>query len=177
MAATSGAVQPFLTNPADPSGMRQLLLSLALALAPSVTLAASLSVPLDQSALISLSAPARDVIVGNPAIADVSVSDQRHVIVTGKGPGVTNLVVTDAAGRTIFARQIVVGGSTADRVALINGPTITHYACAPVCEAVGAAQDAPAGAASPEPARPTITFSGSMPAPAPAAAATVSPQP
>ena len=152
--------------------MRQLLLSLALALAPSVTLAASLSVPLDQSALISLPAPARDVIVGNPAIADVSVSDQRHVIVTGKGPGVTNLVITDAAGRTIFSRQIVVGGSTADRVALINGPTITHYACAPVCEAVGSAQDAPAGGAAPAPApaRPT------MPAPAPAASATVSPQ-
>jgi hypothetical protein len=149
--------------------MRQILFSLALALAPSVTLAASLGVPLDQSALISLPAPARDVIVGNPAIADVSVSDQRHIIVTGKGPGVTNLVVTDAAGRTIFSRQIVVGGSTADRVAMISGATITHYACAPVCEAVGS--DASAGGSGAAAARPT------MAAPAPAASATLSPQP
>jgi hypothetical protein len=144
--------------------MRQILFSLALALAPAAALAASMGVPLDQSALVTLSAPARDVIVGNPAIADVSVSDQRHLIVTGKGPGVTNLLVTDAAGRTIFNRQIVVSGASADRIALINGSTITRYACAPVCEPVGAAQGAPAGGGE-GPRSPGL----SAPAPAPAA--------
>lgn len=149
--------------------MRQLILSLALALAPAAALAASMGVPLDESTLITLPAPARDVIVGNPAIADVSVSDQRHIIVTGKGPGVTNLVITGSNGRPIFNRQIVVSGASADRVALINGSTITRYACAPVCEPVGAAQGAPArdGGPAPRAAFPT--------APAPAPAATVSP--
>ena len=114
--------------------MRQLALSLALALAPAAALAATLAVPLDQSALVTLSAPAHNVVIGNPAIADVAVADQRHIIITGKGQGVTNLVVTDAGGRAIFDREIVVGAQSGDRVALISGAAITSYTCAPVCQ-------------------------------------------
>jgi hypothetical protein len=124
--------------------MRKLSLSLALALAPAAALAATLGVPLDQSAFITLPAPAHNVIVGNPSIADVSVADQRHLIVTGKAAGVTNLVVTDARGKPIFDRQIVVGAEPGDRVALINGPQVVSYACAPSCQQVGGVTGAPA---------------------------------
>ena len=123
--------------------MRQLALSLALALAPAAALAATLAVPLDQSALVTLSAPAHNVVIGNPAIADVAVADQRHIIITGKGQGVTNLVITDAGGKAIFDREIIVGAQAGGRVALINGAAITSYTCAPICEA------APAGAGGP----------------------------
>lgn len=129
--------------------MRQLALSLALALAPAAALAATLAVPLDQSALVTLGAPAHNVVIGNPAIADVAVADQRHIIVTGKGHGVTNLVVTDAAGKPIFERQIVVGAQSGDHVALISGAQVTSYTCAPVCEvAAPDAGGAPAPSAS-----------------------------
>jgi hypothetical protein len=117
--------------------MRQLALSLALALAPAAALAATLAVPLDQSAVVTLAAPARNVVVGNPAIADVAVADQRHIIITGKGQGVTNLVVTDSAGKAIFDREIVVGAQAGDRMTLINGGQIANYTCAPVCETNG----------------------------------------
>jgi hypothetical protein len=117
--------------------MRKLALPLAVALAPVAALAATLNVPLDQSAFVTLAAPAHNVIIGNPAIADVSVADQRHVIVTGKGQGVTNLLITDPAGRPIFDRQIVVGADLGGRVTLINGGQIVKYTCAPVCEAAG----------------------------------------
>ena len=136
--------------------MRKLAISLALALAPVAALAASLGVPLDQSTFVTLPAPAHNVIIGNPAIADVSVADQRHLIITGKGAGITTLVVTDAAGRAIFDRQIVVGAASGDRVALINGGQVVSYACAPRCEIVGgpggsaAAAPPPTGAGSPE---------------------------
>ena len=136
--------------------MRKLVLSLALALAPAAALAASLGVPLDQSAFITLRAPAHNVIIGNPAIADVSVADQRHLIVTGKSAGVTNLVVTDLRGRPIFDRQIVVGAEPGDRVALISGGQVVSYACAPSCQQVGgvtgsaAAPTAASGGGSPE---------------------------
>src|SRR5579871_3381216 len=103
--------------------MRPAVLALALALAPAAALAATLSVPLDQSLRVGLSAPARDVIVGNPAIADVSISDQRHVVVTGKTAGITNLIVTDQAGRTILSSELVVTRSAGYQVSLINGPT------------------------------------------------------
>jgi hypothetical protein len=152
--------------------MRSLALALAsiLALAPAAVMAASLGVPLNQSVLVSLPAPAHSVFLGNPTVADVAMSDQRHVVVTGKAGGVTNLIVTDQRGRTIFNRQIVVGASAGDRVELINGGNVISYACAPTCEQVGAAQSQPAGsaAAAPAPSGPTMTFSGTMPVPMPA---------
>jgi Flp pilus assembly secretin CpaC len=113
-----------------------LVLALAIAASPVVSLAASLGVPLDQAMIIALPAAAKDVVVGNPNIADVSISDQRHLIITGKMGGVTNLVVDDAAGRVIFNRQIVVGASSGDRVEVMRGAQVYSYACAPVCQQV-----------------------------------------
>ena len=117
--------------------MRQLALSLVFALAPAAALAATMAVPLDQSAFVTLPAPAHNVIVGNPSIADASVVDQRHIIITGKGAGVTNLMITDAAGRPIFDREIVVGAGGGGRVTMINGGQVTNYNCAPVCQSTG----------------------------------------
>jgi Flp pilus assembly secretin CpaC len=97
-------------------------------------------VPLDQSIRIGLKAQPHAVIVGNPAIADVTVADSHHLIVTGKTSGVTNLIVTDAAGRAILDRQVVVSSSTGDHVALISGSTVTSYACAPSCAVVAGGQ-------------------------------------
>ena len=151
--------------------MRSLALASILALAPVAVMAASLGVPLNQSILVSLPAPAHNVFLGNPTVADVAMSDQRHVVVTGKAGGVTNLIVTDDHGHTIFDRQIVVGATAGDRVSLINGGNVISYACAPACEQVGTAQGQPIGSAPTSPPGTTITFSGSMPTPAPAATA------
>ena len=117
--------------------MRQLTLAILASLAPAAALAADLELPLDQSALITLPVPAHDVIIGNPAIADVLVSDRRHLIVTAKGRGVTNLVVTDAKGKAILQEEVVVGASGANRVSLISGAEVQSFACAPRCELVG----------------------------------------
>ena len=147
--------------------MRHAALALALALAPAAAFAASIGVPLDQSIRVGLSAPARDVIVGNPSIADVSISDQRHVVVTGKTAGVTNLIVTDEAGRTILNSELVVTRSAGYQVSLINGPTVVGYACAPTCGVVASEQapGAPPPTTSPAPGSTTFTISPPTPAP------------
>ena len=134
--------------------MRRLALASILTLAPAAVMAATLGVPLNHSVLVALPGPAHNVFLGNPAVADVNLSDQRHVVVTGKTGGVTNMIVTDEKGRTIFDREIVVGQTSFNRVVLINGVNIVNYACAPYCEQVGATQ----GAA---PAPPTTTASSS----------------
>jgi len=123
--------------------MRRLLIALALAAAPLAASAATLGVPLDQSIRIGLPAPAHDVIVGNPAIAEVAISDQRHLVVTGKTGGVTNIIVTDITGHTIFSREVVVSAAGGNRVALINGGTVVSYACAPTCAQVASEAGAP----------------------------------
>jgi hypothetical protein len=144
--------------------MRHALIALTLALSPVVASAASLGVPLNQSLRLTLTSAAHDVIVGNPTIADVTIADDHHLIVTGKQDGMTNLIVTDQRGRTIFDRQIVVhGGGAGDSVTLIAGATATTFACAPTCEttmgapAVYGTATPPTAAAPPPAAAPAAT--------------------
>ena len=105
-------------------------------LAAQPALAETLTVRLDQSAPVRLSAPARDVVVGNPNIADITMLDSRHLVVMGKAYGVTNLLVMDAAGRTILDRQVVVSSSDSAMAYYRGGQTVS-YACAERCERVG----------------------------------------
>jgi hypothetical protein len=115
--------------------MRPIVLALAVtALAPFAASAQSLAVKIDQVARLSLPRPALDVMVGNPAIADVTVLDGRHLAITGKSFGVTNLLVTDAHGRPMFNRQIVIADIQANHVQVYRGADLYNYSCAPQCE-------------------------------------------
>jgi hypothetical protein len=116
--------------------MRNLLFAALLLLAPTAAVANGLTVSLDEAVRVTLPEPAGDVIVGNPAIADVTVTDRRHLVITGKSYGVTNLVVADAAGRTILNREVVVSAADENRVSVFWGPVMLNYACAPHCQVV-----------------------------------------
>ena len=100
----------------------------------SAACAQTMTVRIDQSARVTLPAAAKDVIVGNPSIADVAVLDGRNILVLGRGYGVTSLMVTDASGRTIFSTQVVVSSSDENRVSFYRGPEVYNYACSPRCE-------------------------------------------
>ena len=64
---------------------------------PSTASAAEdLIVNYDQSQLVRLPRPAAEIIIGNPAIADVNVQNGNLLVVTGKTFGITNLIVLDA---------------------------------------------------------------------------------
>jgi Flp pilus assembly secretin CpaC len=126
-------------------------------LAAQPALAETLTVRMDQSQPVRLSAPARDVVVGNPNIADITMLDSRHLVVLGKAYGVTNLLVMDASGRTILDRQVVVASPDAS-MSYYRGGEARAYACAERCERVGgsgdsgaASADPSAGAAAPSP--------------------------
>jgi hypothetical protein len=119
----------------DVFAMRRLSLALIVAVfAPVAALAQSLAVNIDQAARITLTRPAGDVVVGNPGIADVTVLDARHLMLTGKAYGVTNLMVADQAGHTIFSRQVVVSAPDVNRISLYRGPDVYNFACSPRCE-------------------------------------------
>ncbi|MGH6987940.1 MAG: pilus assembly protein N-terminal domain-containing protein [Caulobacteraceae bacterium] len=118
------------------------LLALSL-LAAGPTFAAGLDIAIDQAARIGLGAPIRDVIVGDPAVASVTVMDSRHLMVVGKAYGVTNLMVTDQAGRTILNSEVAVGAPNADHISLYRGAQMSDWACSPRCEPQSAAAAAP----------------------------------
>ncbi|HEY3696297.1 pilus assembly protein N-terminal domain-containing protein [Phenylobacterium sp.] len=124
-------------------------------LAAQPALAETLTVRLDQNTAVRLSAPARDVVIGNPNIADVNLLDARHLVVLGKAYGVTNLLVMDAAGRTILDRQVVVGSPDAS-MSYYRGGEARAYACTERCERVGGSGESSA-AASGEAAAPAPT--------------------
>ena len=103
-------------------------------LSASSALAGTLKVPLDQSTRVSLARPARDVVVSNPRVADVSLLDARNIVVLGKSYGTTSLLIVDAAGRTIADHQIVVSSPDTGTVSFYRGAEVQTFACDARCE-------------------------------------------
>jgi pilus assembly protein CpaC len=60
---------------------------------------------------VNLSSNITDVVVADPAIADVEVKSGRQIYILGKGPGETTVFATDAAGRNIFQATVRVGSN------------------------------------------------------------------
>ena len=102
--------------------------------APSAV--ASETVVLKKTHMVRLPRPASTVIVGDPAIADVSVHSDNIIFLLGRGYGETDLLVLDAYGDIIMQSDIsVVGASYRNRVNLINvGEGRESYNCSPNCE-------------------------------------------
>ena len=124
--------------------------------------AQTLVVPIDHSTRLNVSGSASSVVVGNPQVADVTVVDSHTVFVSGRGFGETDVVVLDAAGRTLYAGEIVVGSPNVGRVSVYRGQARTDMACAPGCEvsfrsetrgngtgSLGGASAAPSGGGAP----------------------------
>ena len=125
-----------MTRPVSAARLIAGLASTVLLVAPAIGTAqsASLNVEIDQAQRVQLRGPAGSVIVGNPAIADVTVVDSNTLYITGKGYGVTEIVAVDAIGRTVFQSQVVVtDGAGAGRVRVWRAGQATEMACAASC--------------------------------------------
>ena len=91
------------------------------AVPPAAQAAEVLEVPLGGATLLPLRGTARSVVVGNPAIADVTVDGPRAITVFGKAPGGTTLAVLDAGGGMLVERHVVVLAGGGDSVTLRYG--------------------------------------------------------
>ena len=116
-------------------------LKLALAIialaAPMAAHAGSLIVPIDQSRRLPIGGSAANVVVGNTAIADVRAVDSQTLMVVGKKQGVTNVVVLDAAGRTLFDGEVSVLAPAGAMMTVFRGTQASEYTCSPHCQATG----------------------------------------
>jgi Flp pilus assembly secretin CpaC len=92
-----------------------------------------LIVKYDQSQLVRLPRPASEIIIGNPAIADVSVQGGTLLVVTGKTFGITNIIVLDADRNVIQDQRILVQRDDAKVVNLQRGTQRQSYNCTPQC--------------------------------------------
>jgi Flp pilus assembly secretin CpaC len=101
-----------------------------------VSIAAEESIQLvtNQARILRLARPADTVVIGNPEIADAVVQDSKTVVLTGKGFGVTNIVVMDAEGRAILDNPIIVGRDDAKITRVYRRVNVQMLSCTPFCE-------------------------------------------
>jgi Flp pilus assembly secretin CpaC len=91
---------------------------------------------MDEATLIRLDTDAAQLIVGNPAIADVSAQSPRLLVVTGKSYGATNLIALDSEGREIFNARLGVREDGRRQVTLYKGTMRQSLHCAPDCQRI-----------------------------------------
>ncbi|MCA0034203.1 pilus assembly protein N-terminal domain-containing protein [Mesorhizobium sp. B263B2A] len=93
-----------------------------------------IEVTMNQAKIVKLSRPADTIVVGNPSIADASVQDASTIVLTGKGFGVTNLVVLDQEGSPIVDAQVTVVRQAASSVRIYRRAEVQTMSCTPYCE-------------------------------------------
>ena len=91
-------------------------------------------VTVDRAKIFRIARPAGTVIIGNPAIADATIEDERTLILTGRSFGVTNIIILDRDGEPIVDNTIVVRSHETNTVRIYRRSSRETYACAPVCE-------------------------------------------
>jgi len=96
--------------------------------------AAGIEVTMNQAKIVKLARAADTIVVGNPAIADAAVQDASTVVLTGKGFGVTNLVILDSDGNPIIDEQITVVRQAASTVRIYRRAEVQTMSCSPYCE-------------------------------------------
>ena len=95
---------------------------------------AGIEVTMNQAKIVKLARAADTIVIGNPAIADASVQDASTVVLTGKGFGVTNLVVLDSDGSPIIDEQVTVVRQAASSVRIYRRAEVQTMSCTPYCE-------------------------------------------
>src|SRR3954447_15735714 len=101
---------------------RLALATLATAALVAPAAAAPLVVPIDQSTRLNVPGSAYSVLVGNPAVADVTVVDSHTLYIQGRGYGATDVVVLDRDGRPLYTGDLVVSAAESGRVSVYRGP-------------------------------------------------------
>ncbi|WP_428407680.1 pilus assembly protein N-terminal domain-containing protein [Hyphococcus sp.] len=116
--------------------MRTILTAIAFA-AASVQAAAAeqLWLTMDQVRPFKLESPAKSIVVGNPAIADVTIQDNENILLFGKTPGLTNIYIFDDNGEPTKNLVIRVRTPSSDMLTVHRGAARTTYNCTTNCEA------------------------------------------
>lgn len=94
-----------------------------------------------QATSLFLDSAIRDVVIGDPEIADVSLINERTLVVLGKRSGVTSLLIYGPGGRPLTDRQVVVSEG-AGSVTVYRGAATSTYACGLQCTRLPSATSA-----------------------------------
>jgi hypothetical protein len=83
--------------------------------------AADLEIKLDRAQVFNIPVESKTLIIGNPAIADVSIVQPGLMVITGKAFGLTNLVSLDKEGHQIANSMLRVSAPSEQMVTVTRG--------------------------------------------------------
>lgn len=115
--------------------MRRLFVLLPmLVLASTAAMADGLNLNWREARVVKLAKPATSVVVGDPTVADVTLETPQTVVVFGKTPGETNILVLSGDQELLLDWPVVVSPVSARHVSVLNAigaeaPTEVLYAC------------------------------------------------
>lgn len=79
--------------------------------------------------------PVKTVLVGNPAIADVTMISASEGVISARSIGSTNMIFLGEAGDAVGDFQVLVREGESQRVVIRRGPaSVEAFQCAPRCE-------------------------------------------
>lgn len=89
---------------------------------------------LDHARVMRMVGDVSTIIIGNPAIADVSMPDPQTVVLTGKSYGETNMVMLDDFGNILAEQMLRVTVRGQSLVSVYRGVQRTTLSCSPTCQ-------------------------------------------
>ncbi|MCX7899754.1 MAG: pilus assembly protein N-terminal domain-containing protein [Methylocystis sp.] len=93
----------------------------------------TIRVELDYARIVKIPAGAQTMVIGNPAVADVSMlRASQLMVITGRSFGTTNLIVLDKTGAQVGESLITVVPPQ-DKLVVQRGMHRESYSCAPNC--------------------------------------------
>jgi Flp pilus assembly secretin CpaC len=118
--------------------MRRLLVLMPMLAAMAVSSAAAMADGLNlnwrEARVVKLAKPATSVVIGDPTVADVTLDTPDTLIIFGKTPGETNILVLAGNQELLLDWPVIVSPVTARHVSVLNAsgaaaPTEVLYAC------------------------------------------------
>lgn len=119
---------------AIPSIATAILAAAAALSGPTAASAEQIWLTMDQVTPYRLAAGAGEVVVGNPAIADVTVLDRERIMLFGKAPGLTNIFIFDENGEPMQDLVIRVRTIGTEMLTVQRGVDRVTYNCTSVCD-------------------------------------------
>lgn len=108
--------------------------ALAALLAAAPAAADQIWLTMDQVKVYAMKSPANQIVIGNPAIADLKVQDKSRLLLFGKAPGLTNIVFLDAKGDEIDTLIVRVRSNNVSMLTLQKGAQRFSLNCTTNCE-------------------------------------------
>ncbi len=105
-------------------------------LAPVAMAGETIQVVVDKAEVLRLAVDASTILTANPEIIDVAVESPQLILLLGKRPGETNLIVLDSKGKAILDADVVVVPNLERHVTVYRNTEESTLSCAPRCASV-----------------------------------------